>query len=139
MPGPVSDSYEGPSDDRPELPTWAFAPLPEARGKQVESYTATVYVGFREGDVNHTIAEAEAVCRAYCDEIGLCVTLTPTRYLYTNGAEDGCAVGLINYPRFPDTPEGLETKALELARRLREALGQRRVSVLFPGHTVMLP
>lgn len=29
MPGPVSDSYEGPSDDKPILPSWAFDPPPE--------------------------------------------------------------------------------------------------------------
>jgi hypothetical protein len=29
MPGSVSDSYEGPNDDKPEIPDWAFQ-FPEA-------------------------------------------------------------------------------------------------------------
>jgi hypothetical protein len=35
------------------------------------------------------------------DEVGLCVTLTPTVFRYTNGAESGVRIGLRNYPRFP--------------------------------------
>ena len=27
MPGSVSDSYEGPSDEKPEIPAWALEPL----------------------------------------------------------------------------------------------------------------
>lgn len=43
--------------------------------------------------------EARDLCRAFCDEEGLCVTVTPTTYVYTGGEEDGVIVGLINYPR----------------------------------------
>jgi hypothetical protein len=28
-------------------------------------------------------------CGAYCDEVGLCVTVTLTDYVYTNGTEGG--------------------------------------------------
>ena len=31
---------------------------------------------------------------------GLCVTVTPTKYIYTGGEETGVEIGLINYPRF---------------------------------------
>ncbi|ARB06063.1 hypothetical protein FDH38_gp009 [Dinoroseobacter phage vB_DshS-R5C] len=37
----------------------------------------------------------------YCDEVGLCVTVTSTRFVFTGGYEMGYRVGLRNYPRFP--------------------------------------
>lgn len=108
--------------------------------KTVPTFTATVYAGFRERETGrlHAIDEAREVCRAYADEVGLCVTLTPAEYVYTGGGEPGCAVGLINYPRFPAEPEAIRAHALEIARRLLDALGQMRVTVVFPDETVML-
>jgi hypothetical protein len=111
---------------------------------RVPTFTATIYVGFREGrsvDQSprmHTLDEARAVAQAYCNEVGLCVTLTPTEYIYTAGGEPGCIVGLINYPRFPSSPQDIEIKALVLAEKLRVALGQFKVSVVMPHETVML-
>lgn len=110
----------------------------------VPTYTATIYVGFREGrsadpsPVMHTIDEARGVARAYCDAVGLCVTVTPTEYIYTSGGEHGCIVGLINYPRFPSTPEQIKGHALALGEQLRVALGQFKVTVVMPDWTVML-
>ena len=110
----------------------------------VPTFAATIYVGFRVGQPEdptftlHTIDEARAICRDYCDQVGLCVTLTPTEFLYTNGGEPGVAVGLINYPRFPSTPEAIREHALALAEKLRVGLGQWRVSVVMPDETVML-
>ena len=81
------------------------------------AHPVTIYMA---GD----IAKARGVCRRFCDDIGLCVTLTPTEYIYTNGQEAGFAVGLINYARFPSAPVEVEAKAEELADQLREYLGQ---------------
>ena len=36
MPGPVSDSYEGPSDERPPIPAWALPPLDVTPMNEVE-------------------------------------------------------------------------------------------------------
>ncbi len=117
----------------------------------VPTYWAKVYVGFREGrttdvvPVLHTLAEAQAVVQAFVNEVKDtgnpcgCATMTPTRYVYGNGWEDGVEIGLVNYPRFPGTSEAIRAGALELAERLRVALGQMRVSVMFPDETVMMP
>jgi hypothetical protein len=78
---------------------------------------------------------ARAVCRKHCDEVGLCVTVTPTAYVYTGGEEFGFVVGFINYPRFPNEPALIEAKAIELGMRLREALGQESFSVQTPTTT----
>jgi hypothetical protein len=72
------------------------------------------------------------------DTVGLCVTVTDTLFVYVHGSEPGLIVGLINYPRFPDTPEGIEGKALALAESLMRVCRQIRVSVVFPDKTVML-
>lgn len=107
---------------------------------EVPTFVATVYVGFKErydGKL-HDISEALAVAQEYVNAVGLCVTVTPTTFVYSNGGEPGCAVGLINYPRFPSEPQAIKAHALELARRLQAALGQMRVSVVLPDDTVML-
>lgn len=78
---------------------------------------------------------AERVCAAFCLEVGLCVTLTPTKYIYTGGQEDGFVVGLINYPRFPSTPEEIDEKAEALGRRLMESLAQLSFTIETPQRT----
>lgn len=105
----------------------------------VPTYTATIYCGLREryAGTTHSVAEAEAIAQAYVDSVGLCVSVTPCRFVYTGGAEDGVAVGFINYPRFPDTPAAVRAHALALAEKLRVGLGQLRVSVVMPDETVM--
>jgi hypothetical protein len=106
------------------------------------TFDATIYVGFHERDTGrlHTLTEAESVCSAYCDEVGLCVTVTPTKYVYTGGQEPGCIVGLIHYPRFPHQCPAVAIRdhAFALAKRLLVALGQQRVSVVLPDRTAML-
>lgn len=58
--------------------------------------------------------------------------------LDTDGAEDGAAVGLINYPRFPESCEKIKEVALDLAKSLKTELKQRRLSVVFSDETIML-
>ena len=74
----------------------------------------------------------------YCDKVGLCVTVTPTRFVYTNGVEDGVAVGLINYPRFPSLMEDIEWHATTLASELMLSMKQLGVSVVFPDDTIWI-
>lgn len=74
----------------------------------------------------------EQTCRKYCADIGLCVTVTPTRFIYTGGEETGAEVGLINYPKFPSTPEGVTNKAIDLAHLLLRETHQHSVLVMTP-------
>lgn len=76
------------------------------------------------------LAEAAQAIRAECKRKGLCVTLTPTTYIYTGGEEVGFIVGLRNYPRFPSTPECLETRARALALDLIAATHQNSALVV---------
>lgn len=83
---------------------------------------------FMAGDCDH----ARRLCREFCDEVGLCVTVTPTSYIYTDGEEAGFVVGLINYPRFSASREVIEATALRLAQHMREPLGQQSFTIQTP-------
>lgn len=107
---------------------------------EVTTYTAQIYVGLRVGysEQLYSLKEVRGLCQEYADSVGLCVTVTPTEFIYTKGYEPGVIVGLINYPRFPSEFVDIEFHALALAGKLKDALEQNRVSVVFPHKTVMI-
>lgn len=109
---------------------------------EVRTWTANIFCGIREGyhSHEHESSEAESICRAYCDEVGLCVSVTQTTFVYTGGSEPGVIVGLIHYPRFPhESPENVIRKhAAAIAKRLKEAFRQERITIVYPDMTVML-
>jgi len=82
--------------------------------------------------------EARAICQQYVDEASWCFSLTATEFIYKNGNESGCVVGLIYYPRFPTSNATIREHALAIGEQLRQAFGQFRVSVCFPDETIML-
>lgn len=86
---------------------------------------------FIAGDVD----QAKQVCREYCFEVGLCVTVEPVTYIYTGGEEAGVRVGLINYPRFPSTAEAIGETAHKLAVRLMHRMYQQSYSIVGPDET----
>lgn len=98
---------------------------------EVPSYPVSIFMA-------GPVATARGIAQRFCDAVGLCVTVTPTSYIYTDGNEDGFAVGLINYPRFPATPFAIWDKASELAERLREGLGQQSYTIQSPDRTVWI-
>lgn len=114
--------------------------------KTVRTFWANIYVGLLDTDKSKELGYSECfpygaiehICKEYCNETGFCVTVTPTKYIYTGGEEDGAIVGIINYPRFFSTPELLKERALILAEKLRDILNQYRVTVVMPEETVML-
>jgi hypothetical protein len=77
-------------------------------------------------------------CRAYCDDVGFCVTVTETRYVYTGGFQFGVIVGLINYPRFPMTPETIRARAEELALLLIKWCKQDSATIQTPEMTYFI-
>ena len=108
--------------------------------RKVTTFTAHIYVGLkhRPTGIVYGLDVARKIIQEYVDAAGLCVTLTPTEYIYTNGGEPGFIVGLINYPRFPSTPEQIAAHAMDLGKRLRKACRQFKVSIVFPETTIML-
>lgn len=108
--------------------------------KITNTYTATIYVGSAKEPVHTTeyIDKVTKLCQAYVDRVGLCVTVTPTQFIYTNGGEFGVAVGLINYPRFPKHADEIKKTALDLAGILKKELNQKGVSVVCTDETIWL-
>jgi hypothetical protein len=114
----------------------------------VPTFTATIYVGtkIRRTGVVLPLRLAQDFLHLYCDMEGLCVTLTPTEFIYTRtqdsastaGGEPGFIIGLINYPRFPASPESIRAVALEIAENMRFLYEQYAVTVVFLDETVML-
>ncbi len=99
--------------------------------KTEPSVRVTVYIA---GDYQ----TAKAALRRECFAEGLCVTVTPTCFVYTAGAEDGVAVGFVNYPRFPTTADALFSRAVLVANRLMAELCQWSALVVGPETTMWL-
>lgn len=99
-----------------------------AERKKCNSFYANIYIA---GDPS----DAQRICRQFCNDVGLCVTVTPTTYIYTGGAEAGVIVGCINYPRFPDDNDAILGKAFDLAHRLMSGLFQHSFSIETPDKT----
>lgn len=89
----------------------------------------SIFIAGRASDI-------EDQCRTYADEVGFCVTATPTTYIYRGGEEEGYIVGLINYPRFTKPPEEIWAHAEALAERLRVEAGQESYTIQAPDKTV---
>lgn len=98
---------------------------------EVPTYTADIWIG-------GNVFDAEGICRAYCDEVGFCVSVTPTSFQYTRGTTSGVRVGLINYARFPASPEAIFAHAETLANLLITRLEQDSASIVASDRTVFL-
>lgn len=94
----------------------------------VASHFARIYIaGY--------VPKAEQICREFCMEVGECVTVTPTNFIYKGGEECGVVVGFINYPRFPRIPEEIDHRAMVLADRLMVGLCQSSYTIETPVGT----
>lgn len=99
--------------------------------KSVETHWVKIYIA---GDYD----KARDICRQYCYDVGMCVNVIKNDYIYTGGEEQGVIVEVINYPRFPSTPDELFEKSYNLALELREQLYQDSVSLVTPEKTLWL-
>ncbi len=108
--------------------------------KSVDTFTGKIFLGLKDVDTQIISSPlfAKKICQEYVDKVGLCVTFSSTDFIYTGGTEPGVVIGLINYPRFPSSPEYIKTQAIELAAILKEAYRQKRVSIVFDDETIML-
>lgn len=97
----------------------------------VKSYQVTVFIA---GELRL----AKMACRRFCDEMGECVTVEPTDYIYTGGQESGVRIGFINYGRFPRSRKVIFSQARALARWLLLALEQESVSIVASDKTEWL-
>lgn len=92
------------------------------------SYKISIYIA---GDYE----KAVEICKIYCDEVGFCVSVTQTEYIYTDGSESGVMVGIINYPRFPTDSISLMCHAREIGNLLLDHLEQQSYTIETPETT----
>ena len=103
------------------------APARKAESGQTVRHEPTRVVEvFMAGDIGH----AKQVIRRFCRDASLCVTVTPTTFIYNGGEEEGFVIGLRNYPRFPSDSYALRSTASDLGERLVAELGQRSYMVV---------
>lgn len=101
---------------------------------------ATIYVGAKEhydGKL-HSYDEAKSILQQYCNENPLCITLKQVDYIYKEGNEMGFEIGLINYPRFPTSPEEITNRAIEIGKIFKENFNQYRVSIVCSDKTYLI-
>lgn len=108
--------------------------------KKTNTWQARIFCGLRKeySDIVYPISFIYEICQKYVDMEGWCVIVTPTKYIYKNGEEDGAIIGIIDYPRFPLLIEELKKRTMELARELLINLKQIRITIVFPDETIML-
>ena len=93
--------------------------------RECPSYSVSVWIA---GDLE----EARRSLRRQCFEEGLCVTVTPTQFVYTAGMEDGVCVRAVNYPRFPKQKTEIWDRMVKVARTLMDDLYQNSAFVEGP-------
>lgn len=81
------------------------------------------------------IEVAKQTIRAECLRDGLCVTIEPTTFIYTGGEECGYVVGLINYPRFPQSNAAVRERARDLMHKLMATTFQHSALLMTPDET----
>jgi len=86
------------------------------------------------GDYNR----ARFGCNNYCSSRGACFALTRVDYIFSGGEEAGVRVTIINYPRFPKSPDELKNTAIEMAYYLMAYLNQTSCSVEGPEESVFI-
>ncbi len=108
--------------------------------KTKKGFNVQVWCGLKERDTNivHTLEEAKAICQNFVDDVGECVSVTPTEFIYTNGNENGFVVGFIQYPRFPRKKKEIKSRAIQLAALLMLKLNQYKVTITTQHKSYML-
>jgi len=113
--------------------------------KNCETYQVDIFVGSKHGYSDITNDELEIyyqqvkqICQEFCNKIGLGLTIQKVDFVYTQGAEPGVKIGLINYPRFPKSSMQILVLAFDLATTLRIYCKQERITVITPNRSYLL-
>lgn len=96
------------------------------------TFVADIHIA---GDYQHIVN----LCQEYCtDQESKCVHVVPEAFAYRMGQEFGAKVGIVNYPRFPQSTDELSLFADRLARWLMKRLCQGSCLIVTPGVTTWL-
>lgn len=97
----------------------------------VDNTEIKIWLGLREGysEKIHDPSEVREFLSEIINENPICLSITPTEFLYKDGWEPGVVIGLINYSRFPKESDEIRIRALDIANKLMKKFRQRRVSL----------
>lgn len=86
------------------------------KSKTCDTHFARIYIA-------GPIQQAEQICREFVLG-GLCVNVYSTNYIFKYGEQLGVVVEIINYPRFPKTPQEIDNTATQLGFKLAQEMHQ---------------
>lgn len=86
------------------------------------TYKVEIFIAGGEYDVR-------SACARYCNNVGLCVTMTKTNYIYTSGSAEGWIIGLINYAKYPKKKAEVWDSAWWLTKTLLYFTGQEDCTI----------
>lgn len=72
----------------------------------------------------------EQVCSDYVTEVGLCVNVKKTNYIYSYGEQSGAEIGIISYPRFEIDYEQSIEHAEALCQLLMDKCNQSSATII---------
>ena len=98
------------------------------RSKDIETFYVWLYVA---GNYN----TVEMACREAAFPSGMCVTIEDVKYIFGGGSEDGCRIGIIQYPPFPEEKEVLIDKLVNLGKDIIEKNFQFSFTIVTPTTT----
>jgi hypothetical protein len=96
-----------------------------------KTYWSRIYIA---GDIN----AAKQTCRELTNDMGLCVTVKPSTYIYSGGCEEGLEIGLLVYPRFEKSVERVKEATSKLADLLMLELHQKTCLTVDHSDTVLI-
>lgn len=99
--------------------------------EQEPSYTVTIHIA---GNYDRI----EQVCSDFCSEVGLCVNVKPTNFIYTYGEQSGAEIQLISYPKFQPTLGLSRRKAQMLCERLMDEVNQKSATITDPKRSLYI-
>jgi len=97
--------------------------------KECKTWTGNVYMA---GD----IAIAEQEIREIGYQRGLCLTIHPTKYIYSGGEETGFVIGQIQYPRFMADEKHLKSDLIKIAQQIAYKCCQKSFTIVMPKETL---
>ena len=121
---------------------WILMVFPNIKFKMktVKTNNLQIWCGLKNTKTGEekSLEFVEELLQEYVDEVGFCVSITKTKFIYTKGNENGVVVGIINYPRFPSSSSELLDHTTKIATILMEKLDQCRVTIVTPLNNIML-
>jgi hypothetical protein len=99
--------------------------------KTSDTYSCVIYIASNYDDARRSLQNMAA-------GKGMCVSIEKCGFVYTGGYEEGVAIRLINYPRFPSEKSDIKDQAVKIAEAVMLETGQGSCTIECLDETVFL-